>query len=228
MNKIRQFGAVLAISALCVTSTFAESRPRNGSDRRDDRGDWRGGNRGDNRNDRGDNRGDRRNDRGSRNLSAQGRISNLHRERDGYRVQLNRGSQWYYVPSSAWRSHGRRNFDLRVGVSIRLGGGYYGDRGYIHVSDADWYGDDYSYRDGGYNDGYVSGIVQNIDYRRDVAVIRDERTGRHVTVDLGRAERRRGIAVEDLRRGDYVELEGSWVRGNVFSASRIDSLDSRR
>lgn len=232
MNKIRQFGAVLAISALCVTSTFAESRPRNGSERRDERGDNRG-NRGDNRGDnRGNNRGDgryeRRDDRYSRNLSAQGRISNLHRERDGYRVQLNRGSQWYYVPSSAWRSHGRRNFDLRIGVSIRLGGGYYGDRGYIHVSDADWYGDDYGYRDGGYNDGYISGTVQDVDYRRDVAVIRDERTGRHVTVDMRRADRRRGIDVADLRRGDYVELEGSWVRGNVFSASRIDSLDSRR
>ena len=217
MKKIRQFGAVLAVSALVATSTFADDRPRNGS------GDGRGG-RGDGRYERNDRRGD---NRGGRNLSAQGRISNLHRERGGYRVQLDRGSQWYYVPSSAWRSN--RNVDLRIGISIRLGGGYYDDRGYIYVSDADYY-DDYGYRDRGYNNGYVSGTVVRIDHRRDVLELRDSRSGRHVTVDARRVDRRnrRGIDVADLRRGDYVELEGEWLRGNVFQAYRIDAVDSRR
>jgi hypothetical protein len=216
MNRIKKFGAVLAVSALVATSTFADDRPRNGSD------DWRGG-RGDGRYERNERRGDHR---GARNLSAQGRISNLHREHGGYRVQLDRGSQWYYVPSSAWRSN--RNVDLRIGVSIRLGGGYYDDRGYIHVSDADYY-DDYGHRDRGYNNGYVSGTVVRVDDRRDVIQLRESRSGRHVTVDARRADRRRrGIDVADLRRGDYVELEGQWVRGNVFEASRIDSVDSRR
>lgn len=209
MSRIKQFAVVMAVAALFATSTFAEHRPRNESDR--------------GRNDRGG-RYDRRD------LSAQGRISNLHRERDGYRVQLDRGNQWYYVPSSAWRSHrGGRNFDLRVGVSIRLGGGYYDDRGYIHCSDA-WV-DDYGYRDR-QRDGFLSGTVRRIDYRRDVLELREERTGRYVTVSLRNAERRgrhrRGVDVNDLRRGDYVELEGEWVRGNVFAAYRIDGVDSRR
>ena len=225
MNRIKKFGAVLAVSALVATSTFADQRPRNGSE------EWRGG-RGDGRRDGGYERNERRGDqRGARNLSAQGRISNLHRERDGYRVQLDRGNQWYYVPSSAWRSRGNgRNLDLRVGGSIRLGGGYYDDRGYVYVNEADYYGDDYGYRDRGYNNGFVSGIVTRVDDRRDVIQLRDERTGRHVTVDARRADRRnrRGIDVADLRRGDYVELEGEWVRGNVFQASRIDAVDSRR
>lgn len=207
MNKIKKFGAVLAVTALAATSTFADQRPRNGSD------DWRGG-RADGRYERNERRGDR----GARNLSAQGRISNLYRDRGGYRVQLDRSSQWYYVPSSAWRSS--RDFDLRVGVAVRLGGGYYHDRGYIYVNEADYYGDY----------GSVSGTVLRVDRRRDVIQLRESRTGRHVTVDARRADRRnrRGIDVADLRRGDYVELEGEWVRGNVFQARRIDSVDSRR
>ena len=213
MKGIKQFGAVLAVSTLFAASTFADSRPRNEAD-------WRNGGRGDGGYDR---RDDRRNDRGARNLSAQGRVTNLHRERDGYRLQLDRASQWYYVPASAWRS---RNRGLSIGLNIRLGGGYYDDRGYIYVSEADYYGD-YGY---GRGDGFISGVVRRVDYRRDVLEIRDERTGRHITVDARRAARRsrRGIDVSDLQRGDYVELEGAWVRRGVFQAYRIDSVDSRR
>jgi hypothetical protein len=222
INGIRKFGAVLAMAALFATSTFADDRPRNGS------GDWRGNSRDGSRDGRNDGRYGR-ND--NRNHSAQGRITNLHRERDGYRVQLDRGSQWYYVPSSAWRSRGR-NVDLRIGVSIRLGGGHYDDRGYIRCDDA-WIDDGY-YEDNryGYSNRTLRGTVQRVDYRRGVLEVRDERSGRHVTVDLRQAERRnrsrRGIDVSDLRRGDYIAVEGEWVRGNVFEAYRIDGVDSRR
>lgn len=218
MNRIKQFGAVFAATAVLATSMFADPRPQNGS------GDWRGNGRGQNRNDRNDRYEQRRD------LSAHGRITNLHREREGYRVQLDRGSQWYYVPGSAWRSSRGRNIDLRVGVSIRLGGGYYDDRGYIHCNDA--YLDDHGYNDG-YRDTYLTGYVQRVDYRRDVLEVRDERSGRSVTVDMRRLDRRnrrssRGIDVNDLRRGDYIELSGQWVRGNVFEADFIDGVDSRR
>jgi hypothetical protein len=218
INGIRKFGAIVAVTMMFAASTFAEDRHRNGSN-----GGWRGG-----RNDRYEDRGGRR-DRDRRDLSAQGRISNVHRERGGYRVQLDRGSQWYYVPMSAWRgSRGGRGLDLRVGISIRLGGGHYDDRGYIHCNDV-WIDDDYGY---GYNSRYLRGTVQRVDYRRGVLEVRDERSGRYVTVDLRDAERRnrsrRGIDVSDLRRGDYISVEGSWVRGNVFEAYRIDGVDARR
>ena len=212
MKRIKQFGAVVAAMTMFAASTFADDRPRNGSD-------WRNG-------DRGWERRDDRHDRGARNLSARGRITNLHRESGGYRLQLDRGNQWYYVPSRAWSR------DLRVGVSIQLGGGYYDDRGWIHCDNV--HVDDYGYRDGNrgrHRDSFVSGTVRRIDYRRDVLEIRDERSGRHVTVDMRAVDRRgrrsRGIDVSDLRRGDYVELEGHWVRGNVFQAYRIDGFDSR-
>ena len=216
MKGIKQFGAVLAVSMSLVTSTFADSRPRNESD-------WRNGRRGEGRYERGD---DGRYERGARNLSAQGRITSLHRERDGYRVQLDRASQWYYVPASAWRA---RNRGLSIGVHVRLRGGYYDDHGYIYVSNAEWIEDGYG-RGYGRGAGYVSGVVQRVDYHRDLIELRDERTGRRITVDARPADRRRrrGIDVSDLRRGDYVELEGAWMRGNVFQAYRIDSLDSRR
>jgi hypothetical protein len=136
MNGIKKLGAVLAVSTLFVTSTFAESRPRNEAE-------WR--------------RAERREER---------------REE-------------------------RR--------------------------------DDRRYERRGRGNGYVSGVVQRIDYRRDVMEIRDRRSGRHITVDARRADRRRyGIDISDIRRGDFVELEGAWVRGNVFQADRIDALDSRR
>ena len=142
MKGIKQFGAVLAVSAMFAASTFAESRPRNESD-------WRSGGRNDERYERRDDRRDDRRDRGH-----------------GY----GRGAGW------------------------------------------------------------ISGVVRRVDYRRDGLEIRDERTGRNITVDARPADRRnrRGIDVSDLQRGDFVELEGAWVRGNVFQAHRIDSVDSRR
>ena len=89
MKKIKQFGAVLAVSTMFVASTFADSRPRNESE-------WRHGGRNEGRNDeRYERRDDRRDNRGGRNLSAHGRVTSLHRERDGYRLQLDRGGQWY-------------------------------------------------------------------------------------------------------------------------------------
>ena len=214
MNRIKQFAAVLTVAMTFAASTFAENRHQNQSR---------------------DSRGDRRDDRGRverRDLSARGHVTNLYRERDGYRVQIDRGSQWYYVPQSAWRnSRGNRNFDLRVGVSINLGGGYYDDRGYISCNDA-WVDDGYSYGDSGYRDDYISGTVERVDYRRNVIELRESRSGRYVTVDMRQADRRgrrgRGVDVSDLRRGDYIEVEGQWARGHVFLADRIDGVDSRR
>ena len=219
MNRIKYFAAVSGAVMLLAASTFADDRHQNRS------GGWRdgGGNDG-----RYENR-----DRGGRSLSAQGRITNMYREQGGYRLQLDRGSQWYFVPQSAWRGSRGRNFDLRLGVSVRLGGGYYDNRGYIHCADA-WLDDDYGYDDRGdrYRDGLVAGTVVRIDYHRHVLELRDGRSGRVVIVDLHRAERRsrrsRGLDVADVRRGDYIEISGDWVRGGVFRADHIESIDTHR
>jgi hypothetical protein len=61
--------------------------------------------------------------------------------------------------------------------------------------------------------------VQDVDRRRGAFVIREERSGRYITV-LDRDDDR-------VRRGDYVELNGEWSRDGLFRAYDIDVLDRR-
>ncbi len=119
------------------------------------------------------------------------------------------------MPSSHLRGR-----DLRVGVSIRLGGVFRG--GTIYVDDLGWPDNGYGYNNG-YNNGYLRGVVDRVDYRRGLVVVRDDSSGRFVTVDMYRADRR-----VDLRRGDYVTLSGDFTRGGVFEAYRVDSVRSGR
>jgi len=140
-------------------------------------------------------------------VTAQGKVSSFSRERDGYRVRLDRGRESYWVPQSYFRNRGR---DLRVGVSVVFGGVFRGGNVYV---------DDVNYNDG-YNQGqgYVRGVIQEVDYRGGTAWVRDEATGRPITVDLRRNDDRR------LRRGDYVELSGQWGRDGIFDAYRIERV----
>ena len=73
---------------------------------------------------------------------------------------------------------------------------------------------------------FLRGTVERVDRRRDVADIRDARSGRTVLVQM--TGRNRGIDVEDLRRGDRVTFVGDWSRNGVFTAWRIDDVDSGR
>jgi hypothetical protein len=140
-------------------------------------------------------------------ITAQGKISSFTRERDGYRVRLDRGRDSYWVPSSYFRGRGH---DIRVGINIALGGIFRG--GSIYV-------DDVNYPNGAYYDqGLVRGVIQGIDYRAGTAWLRDDVSGRAITVDLRRVNERR------LRRGDYVELSGSWDRGGLFDAYRVERV----
>jgi hypothetical protein len=207
MNKSGKLIAAAATLAMIVgTSAFADSRRQDGT--------WRDGS--DRRSE--SNRSYRDNDR----VTMQGRISDVTRERDGYRVRLDRGAYSYFVPSA--RLGGR---DLRVGINISLGGVLRGD--VIYVDDVGGYGDDYGYRDGGYRNEVVRGVVEHIDLRRDLLVLRDESSGRRVTVNMNYAGRRgRGVDLDDLRRGDFVTLSGDWRRGDLFQAYRIDTVRSRR
>jgi hypothetical protein len=206
MNKSGKLIAAAATLAMIVgTSAFADSRRQDGT--------WRDGT--DRRSE--SSRTYRDNDR----VTMQGRISNVTRERDGYRVRLDRGAYSYFVPSA--RLGGR---DLRVGINISLGGVLRGD--IIYVDDVGGYDDGYGYGYGD-RDNVVRGIVERVDYRREILVLRDDATGRRVTVDMDRTGRRgRGLDLGDLRRGDFVSLTGDWTRGDVFRAYRIADVRSRR
>lgn len=187
----------------------------------------------DNRYDRNNNSNDRRIEQSSRGTSdnhsyrenervnASGRIAAFSHERNGYRVQLDRGGS-FFVPQSQIRNHIN---DLRVGINISLGGIFRG--GMINVDAVSWPGDRGGYGYGYGAQGQVRGIVQNIDYRRDVMTMRDQASGRLIDVDLREMRRGNRIDANDLRRGDLVTLSGDWQRGGIFSAYQIDSVRTR-
>jgi len=210
--KIKGFlAAATALSMLVGASAFADSRHR---DETRDRYE------------------------SNRSVTMEGRVQRLSRERDGYRVTLDRGGESYFVPASALRRAGRA-LDLRVGVSVRFFGTY-DSRGYVNVSSCDWlddnggyYGNDGYRNDGSYRGGresFVSGVVGRIDDRRGVAELRDGRSRQRITIVMRRGDdrRNRSIDLNDLRRGDAVTFAGSWGRNGVFEAWRIDSVNSRR
>lgn len=229
MRKIKQLSARIAVVAgaatLLAASAFADSRPsdetswrdRNRGDvRRDgdrDRDDER--RRDDSRNgrDRDDDRGRYENDgrydrdRGyesshdRRPYQTSGRISQVDRFRNGYRVYVGGARYPFFVPDRYYR---RDRF--RVGVVINIGG-YYNPAGYY----------DYYERRGGHSRADLRGVVESVDRRRDTFVIRTVGTGRFVTV-VSRDRR-------NVRRGDYVELYGDWSRRGVFRADDVDLID---
>ncbi len=203
MKSTKKQWAVAGVAALMLMTaapSFAQSRGRNEAQRRD--------------NGRSEARTYRENDR----VSVRGSVTSFSRERDGYRVHLDRGRESYWVPQSYFNNRGRGQRGLRVGVQIVLGGIFRG--GSVYVDDVNW-PDDRS----GYDNGYVAGIVERVDVRSGIADIRDDRSGRTVRVDF-RSSGRRGLDLSDMRRGDYVELSGRWS-GNRFEAYNIEAIRDR-
>lgn len=243
MNRQNKLAATtLAAFTFLATSAFADSRPQSETWRnsgasenrlQNDRGyDNRDGNRGYNN---GDNRDGRRGDNRSA-ISGEGRIRSINREGNGYRLQIEGNNRSFFLPEMNIRNAPRgrgRAADLRVGVSIRLGG-YLDPRGYVYADSCDWVSDygynNDNYSNNGYRSSYVSGVVTAVDYRRNVMELRDGRSGRYVTVAMLRNDGRRNrrIDLDDLRRGDRVTLAGEWGRGDVFQAWRVDSVTSGR
>ncbi len=192
-----------AVALLLATPAFAQSR-----------GDW---NRGDNQ--RPDTRQsrDNRDDRGTRaneRINVTGRVTSFTHERDGYRVRLDRDNRSFWVPESSFRNRGR---DLRVGISIGLGGIF--RDGSVYVDAVNWPDGGYGYNDGyGYNRGIVRGVIERVDRRDGMLLLRDEASGRTIRAEVNGNLR-------SVRRGDFVELSGRWIRGGIFG---VDHIDFRR
>jgi len=174
--------------------------------------DQRRGNDDNNRN-RGDySRSHRENER----VTAQGRITTFSRERDGYRVQLDQGRDSYWVPESYFRNRGN---DLRVGVSLSLGGIFRG--GSIYVDSVNWPDQrgERGFGERGVNEQFIRGRVERVDYRNGNVWVREEGTRRSVTIDL-----RNDNASRRFRRGDYVQVTGRFQRNGIFDAYRINEI----
>ena len=201
-KAVRMAGAG-ALAVLMATSLFAQSRERRNDDRgqRETRGESRGGSRDDER------------------VNVSGRVTSFSRERDGYRVNLDRGRDSYWIPESRMRNRGR---DLRVGISIILGGTYRGGR--VDVDAVNWPDD----RGSGRYDELLRGTVERVDRRDGVLLLRESGSGRVIDVDMRDTLRSSRVDLSDLRRGDAVTISGEWLRGGVFVANRIESVSTRR
>ena len=76
-------------------------------------------------------------------------------------------------------------------------------------------------RQGNYGYGYqqqgaLSGVVEQINYRIGTMVIQDQATGRFINIDM-----RRMGGVAGLRCGEFVTVYGQWEGGNTFAAYQI-------
>jgi hypothetical protein len=205
-----------ALSVVIAASAFAA--PQRGS-ARDNQNDTRGSN---------TRTESRRDARDNQRTNASGRITSFAHENGGYRVQLDRGRDAYWIPESRMSNRGR---DLRVGVNISLGGIFRGGR--IEVDAVSWPDDRYNnrgYDNRGSRDETVRGIVERVDVRSGSLLLRVN--GRTLNVDMRDAgrygNRNSRLDLGDLRRGDAVTLNGQWLRDGRFIAESIDSVNTRR
>jgi hypothetical protein len=212
MKSVSRIAGAGALALVMATSAFAAPAPQRGNDRGNDRNS---------QNDRGrtESRGSYRD---NQRVNTSGRISSYSRENGGYRVQLDRGRESYWIPESRMRNRGG---NLRVGISIVLGGVYRGGR--IDVDAVSW-PDDRGYRNDGYRDDYLRGIVERVDVRDGYLLLRDSSTRETIQVDMRDTRRSSRIDLGDLRRGDAVTLSGQWLRGGRFVAEDIESVNTRR
>jgi hypothetical protein len=206
-----------AIALLLASPSFAQSQ---GDYNRNGRGTQASSASNDDRDNRSRGNGYRENQR----VTIAGQVSSFSRERDGYRVQLDRGGQSFWVPQSTF---GNRARDLRSGVSISLGGVFRG--GTIYVDAVSWPGqnDRGAYRNRSDN-GIVRGVVDRVDRRSGTLWLRDDSSGRVIAVDMTAAGQYGRSGLRDLRRGQYVELTGQWTRQGDFHVARIDNIRARR
>jgi hypothetical protein len=157
--------------------------------------------------------------RNNERVTLSGRVTSFTHENGGYRVHLDRDGRSFWIPESRFRNHSA----LRVGLSISLGGIFNG--GLINV-DALSYPGEYGYGQV-YDQGYVRGVVDRVDYRTNTILVRDEASGRFINVDMRTAGQTSGVDARNVRPGDYLTLSGQWDRGGVFEAYRVDNVSPR-
>lgn len=140
-----------------------------------------------------------------------GRVDRIERDRDrgGYRVWIGGGAYPLFIPEAQWRLG-----PLSIGASIALGG-YWNPLGYYDVYG---YGNPY-YSSVGSD---VHGIVQSVDFRGGLAVVRDDATGSFVTIELLGNDPRLGA----LRPGMWVDLGGNFDNSGFFHAYNVLNIQA--
>lgn len=199
---------IAAAAILLATSAFADSRPLFATVAVADQGrDY-----------------DRR-DHDRRDVSVEGRVTNITRERDGYRVGLDRGGYAFWVRALNIERHGHGA--IRVGANIRINGVYEPRYGIVVADGFDWLGEPAS---PGYRAGIlIRGRIDRINRRDETFWLRLE-DGRMIHVDMTRNDRHwnnRRVEIDDLHRGDFVTVSGNWTGRDYFLVNHVESIRSR-
>ena len=164
---------------------------------------------------------DTRNEYRADRISTQGRIRDVRREGDRFRIMLDRGSYPYYVPVT---TIGDR--DLRVGNEIRLGGFVAGN--IVNVDLVAFRGDPSYDADPNYravpfgSSGWMAGVVERVDRHLGYLVIRDDAGGQTVKIDVRHMNLRRPVNVWGIHAGDHITINGAWEKRDTFDAQRIE------
>jgi hypothetical protein len=203
MNVSKKLAAIAVVAmTLAAPSLFADNRRPETTD------GWRG----------------RSHD--SRQVTVDGRISDIDRDRNQIVIRLDRGGYVLLVEpqmrvETLSNRRGRASVrQLERGDSIRATGSL--DRGSrMNVDRLTLVREEDNRRDA--DDRYLTGIVQSVDRRGEVLWIELQRTGRVVAVDVRRVDRNsRRFDVDDLRRGDRISVRGDWQRNGRFEAERVE------
>ena len=188
MNKSLKLTAALTTVVLLVASSaFAETRHRGETD------SYRNG---------------------SRNVSVEGRIRDIDRDRNGFVIQLDRGGYELLVSSNLSRTVRRldRGDVVRASGTLDSRGTMFVDRITLVRDDDRW----------DRNDRTLRGVVDSVDFGRRIVWVREDRSGRVVAVDLRDADAKDRRDERRIRRGDRITARGEW-RGNArFDAERYD------
>jgi hypothetical protein len=207
LSKITGIGVA---ALLLGTSAFADSRPLFATVSVADQGrDY-----------------DRR-DHDRRDVSVEGRVTNITRERNGYRVVLDRGGYAFWVRDLNIERHGHGA--IRMGANIRINGVYEPRFGVVVADAFDWLGEP-APAPGYRNAILIRGSIDKINRREETLWLRLE-DGRYVSVDMRRNDRHwnnRGVDIGDLHRGDRVTLSGNWSRRDLFLVNHVESVRSGR
>jgi hypothetical protein len=160
--------------------------------------------------------------RDNQRMNNTGKITSFSHEKGGYRVQLDRGRESYWIPEARMNNRGR---DLRVGLTLVLGGVFRGGR--IEVDAVTWPDSRNGYRQD--RDDNLRGTVERVDLRSGTLVLRTNGAGsRTIQVDMRDTRHSRRTDLRDLHRGDFVTLSGQWLRNGRFEAESIESVKTRR
>jgi hypothetical protein len=179
-----------------------------------------------------------RNFSGKRTQRFEGSVQRYERRSGGYNVWLS-GGHCFFVPDYRWHL-----WPLRVGIFVTFGG-YWNPLGYYNVYDygygpywgvfgshgglyggysSGYYGGGYRpypYQHYGYNaTTYVQGYVDRFDEQDGSFVVRDDRSGRYISVYM----RYDDPQYNSLRVGDWVTLSGTWTRDGYFEGYRIHDV----